>query len=387
MRQARSLRAGALLYVCVLGTVSLRAAQDDLTPPTSLERALPPAASGEQIYRQACATCHGLDGKGSPQSVVGFELPLPNGHDLPDFTDCSTNTVEPLADWAAVVHRGGPIRALDRRMPAFGDALTPDQVERALAHIWTFCDDPSWPRGDLNLPRAFFTEKAFPENETVWTTGFTGSGPRSLANELVYEHRIGSRGQYEVKLPILAQQAPDGAWSRGIGDVEIALRRTFYASLDRGSIFAAGGAVVLPTGKESEGLGNGYWVYEPFAMWGQFIGTSGFLQVHSGLEIPSDSAAGKEGFLRTALGYTLSQDGGFGRAWSPMTEVIVAKPEGGGTEWDLVPQVQVSLSRLQHVLLSVGVRVPLNGRAERKPQVLTYVLWDWFDGGLFDFWK
>jgi len=36
MRHARSVRAGALLYVCVLGTVSLRAAQDGLTPPTSL---------------------------------------------------------------------------------------------------------------------------------------------------------------------------------------------------------------------------------------------------------------------------------------------------------------------------------------------------------------
>ena len=85
-------------------------------------------------------------------------------------------------------------------------------------------------------------------------------------------------------------------------------------------------------------------------MWGQFIGTNGFLQLHSGIEIPSDSAAAKEGFLRTALGYTLSQDQGFGRAWSPMMEVIVAKPEGGSTEWDLVPQVQVSLSKLQHIL-------------------------------------
>jgi hypothetical protein len=388
MRHPRSLHTGALLSVCVLGTVSLRAAQDPSTPPTSLEHALPAAATGEQIYRQACATCHSLDGKGSPRSVVGFELPLPNGHEIPDFTDCSTNTVEPLADWAAVVHRGGPIRALDRHMPAFGDALTPDQIERAVKHIWTFCEDRSWPRGDLNLPRAFFTEKAFPENETVWTAGFTGSGAQSLANELVYEHRIGARAQYEVKLPILAQQAdPGGAWSRGIGDVEIALRRTFYASLDRGSIFAAGGAVVLPTGKETEGLGNGYWIYEPFAMWGQFIGTSGFLQLHSGIEIPSDGAAGKEGFLRTALGYTLSQDQGFGRAWSPMMEVIVAKPDGGSTEWDLVPQVQVSLSKLQHILLNVGVRVPLNEREDRKPQVLTYFLWDWFDGGLFDFWK
>jgi hypothetical protein len=102
--------------------------------------------------------------------VVGFTLPLPNGHGFPDFNDCATNTVEPLADWMAVAHRGGPVRALDRHMPAFGDALSEDQLEQAIRHLWTFCTDPAWPRGDLNLPRAFFTEKAFPENETVWTT-------------------------------------------------------------------------------------------------------------------------------------------------------------------------------------------------------------------------
>jgi len=299
------------------------------------------------------------------------------------------NTVEPLSDWIAVAHRGGPVRALDRRMPAFGDALSADQLDRVIKYIWTFCDDPSWPRGDLNLPRAFFTEKAFPENETVWTTGITTSGAKAVSNELVYEHRIGSRAQYEVKLPFGAQQAdPGGAWSRGIGDVELAVRRTFYASYERGSIFAAGAAVVMPTGKESEGLGNGYWIYEPFAMWGQYLGTSGFLQIHGGVEFPSDQSLGDtEGFLRTTLGYTLAQDQGFGRAWSPMVEVLAAKPSGGDTEWDVVPQMQVSLSKLQHVLLSVGVRVPLNERTDRKPEFLTYFLWDWFDGGLFDFWK
>jgi hypothetical protein len=205
----------------------------------------------------------------------------------------------------------------------------------------------------------------------------------------LYEHRIGSRAQYEVTLPIVAQQTePGGAWGRGIGDVELALRRTFYANFDRGSIFAAGGAVVLPTGKESEGLGNGFWIYEPFAMWDQFLGRNGFVQVHTGIEIPSDQTAGtKEGFVRTAFGYTLAQDQGFGRAWTPMFEVLAAMPEGAATEWDVVPQVQISLSKLQHVLLNVGVRLPLNARDERKPEVLTYVLWDWFDGGLFDFWK
>ena len=184
------------------------------------------------------------------------------------------------------------------------------------------------------------------------------------------------------------QQGDAGAWNRGIGDVEVAVRRTLYASHERGSIFAAGGAVTFPTGKESVGLGNGYTVVEPFAMWGQILGSNGFLQLHSGFEIPTDQDEGRnEGFLRTALGYTFAQDGGFGRAWSPMTEVIVAKPEGGAVEWDVVPQVQVSLSKLQHVLLSVGVRVPVNEREDRKPEFLTYVLWDWFDGGLFQFWK
>jgi len=345
--------------------------------------------SGEEIYRQACAACHKMDGSGQSQSVVGFQLPLPNGHTFPDFNDCATNTVEPLADWIAVVHRGGPVRALDRHMPAFGDALTEDQIERAVKHVWTFCKDASWPRGDLNLPRAFFTEKAFPENETVWTTGVTTSGAKAVSNELVYEHRIGSRSQFEVTLPIAAaQQEPGGTWSRGIGDVEFAVRRTFYANLDRGSIFAAGGAVIAPTGKENEGLGSGFWTYEPFAMWGQIIGSNAFLQVHGGVEIPSDQTLGDtETFVRAAFGYTFARDQGFGRAWTPMLEVLTASPHGAATEWDVVPQVQISLSKLQHILLSVGVRVPLNEREERKPELLTYFLWDWFDGGLFQFWR
>jgi len=352
------------------------------------QAALPSDASGEQIYRAACAVCHGPDGTGAPRGVVGFDLPLPNGHDFPDFTDCATNTVEPLSDWIAVAARGGPVRALDRHMPAFGDALSAEQLDRVVRHLWTFCSDASWPRGDLNLPRAFFTEKAFPENETVWTTGVTGSGQKAVANELVYEHRIGARGQYEVKVPFTVQQDDAGSWNRGIGDVEIAVRRTLYASHERGSVFAAGGAVTFPTGKETVGLGNGYTIVEPFAMWGQIIGSNGFLQLHSGLEIPTDQDEGRnEGFLRAALGYTFAQDDGFGRAWSPMTEVLVARPEGGAAEWDVVPQVQVSLSKLQHVLLSAGVRLPLNQRQERKPEILTYVLWDWFDGGLFQFWK
>ena len=379
----------SLCLAVMLMPPAVHAAQDEQTPATSLEKALPPDAGGEQIFRSACATCHATDGRGSPSEIVGFALPLPNGHEFPDFTDCPTNTVEPLGDWMAVAHRGGPVRGLDRHMPAFGDALSDDQIERAVKYLWTFCDDPAWPRGDLNFPRAFFTEKAFPENEVVWTTGVTARGRKAVTNDLVYEHRIGARAQYELRVPFELQQgAPGAAWNRGLGDVEVALRHTLYHSYRRGSIFAAGGAVTLPTGKEDRGLGNGFTVFEPFAMWGQLFATSGFVQVHAGYEIPSDQTNGtNEAFVRTAVGYTLAQDHGLGRAWSPMVEVLSARPAGASTEWDVVPQLQVSLSKLQHVLLSVGVRLPLNEREGRTPQFLTYFLWDWFDGGLFQFWR
>ena len=41
--------------------------------------------TGEQIFQATCAGCHGPDGKGQPQHILGFEPPAT----FPDFTDCS----------------------------------------------------------------------------------------------------------------------------------------------------------------------------------------------------------------------------------------------------------------------------------------------------------
>jgi mono/diheme cytochrome c family protein len=381
-RALRSIVVAAILYACVAGAISLHAAQDATTPPTSLANALPPDADGEYIFRNNCATCHGPDGKGSPQSVVGFDAPLP------DFTDCSTNTPEPAGDWSSVIHRGGPIRGLDHHMPAFGDALSDDQIDSVIKFLWTLCDNPAWPRGDLNFPRAFFTEKAFPESEAVWTTGVSMRGPKSIDNQLVYEHRIRQRSQYEITIPLeFTQTTPAGAWVKGLGEVEVALRRTFWASVKHTGIFAAGGAVTLPTGKDEVGVGEGATIWEPFAMFAKGIGSNGFVQLHGGYMASSNRTNVENAtYLRQAWGYTYAQDQGFGRAWTPMTEVIWEKEKGGSSVVDLVPQMQVSLSKLQHILLSVGVSVPATNREGRHPALLTYFLWDWFDGGLTQFW-
>jgi hypothetical protein len=53
--------------------------------------------------------------------------------------------------------------------------------------------------------------------------------------------------------------------------------------------------------------------------------------------------------------------------------------------WDLLPELQVALSRRQHISVSGGVRVPLNLRS-RSPAVMMSFLWDWYHGGLFSGW-
>ena len=105
------------------------------------------------------------------------------------------------------------------------------------------------------------------------------------------------------------------------------------------------------------------------------------------MPVGSDDAR-TESFWRAAVGKTFIEQR-WHRAWSPMVELVGSRELAAGEQalWDAVPQMQVSLSKRQHVLLNVGVRVPLNQRENRRATVMTYLLWDWFDGGFFDGWK
>jgi mono/diheme cytochrome c family protein len=368
-REATLRRASLLVVVLVVAT---SAAAQSATP-----------RSGVELYKAACAACHGADGRGATPALLGFDTPVP------DFTDCSFASVEADADWLAVAHDGGPARAFDRRMPAFGDALSDVELQRILDRIRYFCTNPAWPRGELNMPRPLVTEKAFPENEAVWTTTVNATSRGQVGNELLYEQRLGARTQYEVVVPLLAQRGDSGELNRGLGDVALAMKHVLTHSLVRGHILSAGGELILPTGKESLGLGSGVTIFEPFVAFGQLLPADSFLQAQAGLELPFDSdRAGREAFWRVAIGKTFTE-GRFGRTWSPMVEWLAAREleEDATVHWDVAPQIQVALSRRQHILLSVGVRIPVKERAGRSTQVIAYFLWDWFDGGLLDGWR
>jgi hypothetical protein len=341
------------------------------------------APDARTTYSAACAACHGDDGRGRTASLVGFELALP------DFTDCDFAAREPNSDWYAIAHRGGPARGFDPLMPAFGEALEPEEIAAALAHVRTFCADARWPRGELNLPRPLFTEKAYPEDEAVITTTFVGEGPDSISHEFLWEQRFGPLNQIEIKMPITRADLgePEG-WQSGAGDLAVGVKHTLSHSLERGAILSIGGELVLPTGDETRGFGKGSTVLEGFVLYGKMLPRDSFVQLQGIIESPTDSSLDDELVARVAVGRTWTVDAPFGRTFTPMLEVLAARDltSGATTQWDLAPQLQVSLNRRQHVLGALGIRQPITDRGNRPTEVVFYLLWDWFDGGVLEGW-
>jgi len=340
--------------------------------------------TGKQIYEAGCVACHGPDGKGQSQNLAGFERP----DTFPDFTDCPTSTPEPDVQWRAIITNGGPARAFSQIMPSFKDQLTPEQIVKVVGHLRSLCTENTWPRGDLNLPRAMITEKAFPENETVVTGAINARGTPGIASAAMYERRIGASAMFEVIVPF--DFTNDGSsWGSAFGDLAIGYKQKLFHSLKKGSIFSVGGEVAAPTGNRTLGTGGESTIFEGFAAFGQLLPGSSFLQVHTGFELPAHpDDVPRAYYLRTAIGKTFSTEGGLGRRWSPMIEFIADRDlvSGATTNWDVVPEIQIPMSKRMHILGNIGFRIPANNTADRQKQVMFYVLWDWVDGGLLQGW-
>lgn len=341
-----------------------------------------PPPTGKELYTQACANCHGTNGKGNSIEQLGLQTAPA------DFTDCSFASREPDGDWIAVAHQGGPNRAFSSEMPAFGDALTEQELQRIMNYIRTFCTDKRWPRGELNLPRALVTEKAYPEDEAVISTSIDMENEGAINTEIVYERRFGPRNQLEIVLPFGYTEQAGGNWTGGhLGDMALGIKRVLYHDVQSGTILSVTGEAILPTGDETLGFGKGTTVLEPFVSFGQYLPLGSFLQVQSGFEFPMIRNKGAdEAFWRAAVGKSFNPNP-WGRTWSPMVEVLGSREleSGAVNHWDIVPQMQVTLNTRQHIMLNLGVRIPADD-PDRDAQFMVYVLWDWFDGGLLEGW-
>jgi len=271
-------------------------------------------------------------------------------------------------------------------MPSWSEALTLEQIDKVIQYLRSQCTESGWPLGEMNFPRAIITEKAFPEDEWVLTGAANLQKPGSYTGELVYEKRFGARNQLEFAVPYSFIQRSNNGWVGGIGDLVAGYKRVVAANNKTGTILSGQGAIILPTGNKSKDLGTGVTTFEVFGAFGQQLPRLSFLQVQGGAELPAHPTdeVPKAVFLRTAIGKTFAQDKGFGRAWTPMVEIVADRDllTGAKTNWDIVPEVQVTLNRRQHIRASFGIQTPLNNTDGRSVAAVYYLLWDFFDGSL-----
>ena len=340
---------------------------------------------GHALFTQNCAACHGEDGRGDRKlSDLGFAH---FGVKMPDFTDCSFANREADNDWSSTIHRGGRARAFPRAMPAWDQALSDDEINAIIGYLRSKCEKSKWVRGEFNFPLAMYTEKAFPEDELV-NINQLNTRDYGFTSTSIFEKRFGPTGQLEVNLPISTVTGPLGHAQTGIGDMGVAWKQNLLADVDQGTIFSALGEVVLPTGSYARGLGRGTWAFETHALFGQILG-DWFFQSDLFGEFPVGKDLPHEAHGNFALGRTFAEDEGWGRAWSPQLELLTTQDlvSGAKLQWDIVPQLQVSLSTRQHVLASFGARIPLNDRGgDRQTQFVFYLIWDWYDAGLLQGW-
>lgn len=364
-----------ILATLLLGFLFLPAPAD--AAPKSQEQ-----LDGRTLFLANCAACHGETARGDRKpSDLGFTFKMPN------FADCSFATREADIDWSSSIHRGGRARAFPRNMPAFDQALSEEEITAIIGYLRGLCEKSGYPRGEFNLPLAMFTEKAFPEDELVVLNQFNSKGPQAITSTAVFEKRVGETGQIEVSLPFSSIDSGAGVKS-GIGDFALAWKQNLLADVDSGTIFSLLAETVFPTGNARNGLGNGVFSFETHALFAQMLPDDFFLQGDVFGAFPTGAGLPNSVEGHFALGRTFAEDGGYGRSWSPQIELLTAHDfaPGAQVDWDIVPQLQVSLSRRQHILFSMGERIPLNDTATRKPQLVFYIIWDWYDAGLLDGW-
>jgi hypothetical protein len=340
--------------------------------------------TGEQVYKSACIACHGAEGTGAPVSHTVFERPST----FPDFTRCDQTTPEPDVAWKAVITNGGPDRGFSQIMPSFGKALSAKQIDQVIHYLRSFCHESGWPRGELNLPRALVTEKAYPEDEVVISTAVNAQGAPGVTSHIIHEQRFGVKNQIEVDVPVNVQDQ-NHVWYGGIGDITLGAKRVMFSNLHSGSIFALQGSLLLPSGNRTRGFGEGTTTFETFASFDQLFRSNTFIQTQFGADLPRHTDIAPQSlFFNTAVGQSFAPDHGLGRLWSPMLEFLAARDlvDRAKTDWDLLPQVQVTISKRQHVRADFGVRVPATNTRERNIQVMFYLLWDWQDGHLTEGW-
>lgn len=326
-------------------------------------------AEGERLYRQACLPCHGADGSGpaadSPLYSTFETLPA-------DLSDPLFSSREPAADWALVIEHGGAPIGLSSQMPAFGQALTAEQIDALLAYVKSLADTRRYPPGDLNLLRPLVTTKAFPEDELVLEVRRQSGEESETVSLAEYERRVGTRSHVEAKVEYV-----DGAEDAELEAVELGFRSAIHWSLERQILLSGGAEVDIPVGSDGGSVG-----FVPYLALAKILSERFTLQADMVADLPVDDVGTGDVRIAAIVHWITTP---WPRGVFPGLEAVVEQPFSSDADLasSLVPQLKIGLSRLGHVGLAAGVELPLTDEPYDY-RVLVHLLWDIGDG---PFWK
>jgi len=301
--------------------------------------------SGDSLYSAWCSRCHGADARGTPAASVRTDVPPA------DLASCSVNTAETEDQWVGVVTRGGSAFGLSLDMPAYAEAGTPEQIRMVVRYVRSLCRERGWPPGELNFPRGFLIEKAYPENEVI----VVAQGRRQV---FILERRAGRRLQFEA-----AVEAFDHATA--------AIKYNVWHSLERRALASVGLEASPPLGRRDR------WELEPFVAFG--FERPDFIVQGEALAGWEEAEGVAGGSVRLGVGRDMDR-------FVPMVEAGWDWARGSPGILTVHPQTWIRLSRLGHVAGSVGAAIPVNGPERGQVTLTAFLLWDFGDGPLLKGW-
>jgi mono/diheme cytochrome c family protein len=345
------------------GTVSGWAQAPPATDPAQMDAAT--------LYSVACARCHGTDGSGlEPDNPIYQNFAAPPA----DLTDPLFNSREPAADWFLVIKHGGARLGLSSQMPAFGEALSDEQISDLVDHLKGLAETERYPPGDLNFLRPIETIKAFPEDEALLINRYADGDerPDSFRTTLYYARRFGARYQGEAKLAHLNE---DG--QSELEELELGFKWAVRDNLEKLSLLTVGIEAAFPI--EDDLASNEIIPYFSFA---KGLSDAFTLQGTLKTKLPTDDPGEGEAEFSAIVHWMRSQ---WPRTFFPALEWILSSPfEDANLESTLIPQLYFGLTKGGHVALAIGVELPLTDDLDYDYRIHSFLLWDIADG---PFWK